>query len=178
MAIASIAANGSGTSFYQSVSGGPHGSALAGGWSESPNSSEPESSAYDIGWYRRGEEDAFGRLEALVSDALSSAAEQPAADPQQLISAAIERAFSADGDAAEPGALRAAIAASSFLGPADSKPASATRRYLAALRSFGVEPREFQHDLLVAMQEARAGHIDPSAVLRSFPVGSSLDAVA
>ncbi len=178
MAVSGIVTNGSGPSFYQNISGGGQSSSLAGSWSAGPSPSEIETApGYDIGWYRRGEEETFQRLEALVGDALNSAAEQPTADPHEIIDATIQRAFAAAGDQAG-GTLRAAIAASSFLAPADRDPAPARRRYLAALRSFSVEPQQFQHDLLIAMHDARSGHIDPSAVLRNFPIGSSLDAVA
>ncbi len=179
MPLTSIGTLGSNTSsFYQSVSGSPHSSTLAGMWSGAPSASEADAAPpYDGFYYRRGEEDSFHRLEAVVGDALNSAVQLPAADPHEIIQDAVEQAFQSSADDA-PSAARGSSPSAAGSSTAAAIASPATRRFLAALRSYGVDPQQFNHDLVVAVQDAREGHVDPSSVLRSFPVGSSLDAVA
>ncbi len=184
MALTSIGNLGTSlTSFYQSISGGTQSSTLTSTWNPQA-AAEPDTSAADqtVQRLRHNYDESFQQIEQAVNDALNAARQEPTADPNQIIQDSIQQAFQTSGDGSTAGtnstSAGGSTSDSSEAGQTDPNTSAATQSFLRTLRTYGVDPQQFHSDLVAAVKDAQQGNVDPSTVLRNFPVGSNLDAVA
>jgi hypothetical protein len=154
----------------------------------------PKGHAYG---YQHGYGVMFRKLVAAVSSALEAAQANPAADPNQVLEQTMAefladnhiqppshrtgrklRAAEAEAQpAAEPSPEPEPEAALAETAPQPAPaPSLAYQGFMQMLRSYGIDPQQFRQDFYAALRQTRAGTVDPSAALQSFPPGTTIDA--
>jgi hypothetical protein len=110
----------------------------------------------------------LAKLQQAVTDALKSVQPDGTTDPNQAIQSALTKIFQADPTAPD----------NDQDSSTSTDAATAGKSFQDVLKSFGVSASQFQSDIKAAIQKAgTSGKVDVAALFKSFPTGSTLDAV-
>jgi hypothetical protein len=117
----------------------------------------------------------LSQIEQAVTNALQSAKQSDASDPNDIVQSAIEQVFS---QGSPPDAATANAEASNLALQNGGTADAAHSAFLQALKANGIDPEQFKTDFLSAVKEAKNGVGNVATALKNLPPGSLLDTTA
>jgi hypothetical protein len=117
----------------------------------------------------------LSQIEQAVTNALQSAKQSDASDPNDIVQSAIEQVFSQNQTPDDA----TANAEANNLGLSNGGTADAAHSaFLQALKANGIDPEQFKTDFLSAVKEAKNGAGSVATALKNLPPGTMLDTTA
>ncbi len=131
----------------------------------------------------------LSQIEQAVSSSLgASQSSGSTADPNQVIQDAIQSVLQGSSTAAPSSPSTTAVGGSqtategdadgSTSGSAGSSQSNPQQAFFQLLQQNGVNPQQFQRDLLSAIRSSSGGQFDSATAFQSFPPGSAINTLA
>jgi hypothetical protein len=114
----------------------------------------------------------FSQIEQAVTNALQSAQQSDASDPNDTVQSAIEQVFS---QTTLPQGTTPETVASNLSSALGGSADSAHSAFLQTLKAHGIDPEQFTSDFLSAVKAAKNGNASVASALKNLPTGSLLD---